>query len=217
MILGAVFLEAPKIIYYPEKINTFEQIIGTAMEPGSKGLITYEDVPYPKFEFLSYLVTSKDILLHGSNRVNLRSIIPHNQTDYGGKKLTAVFACSDGIWPIFFAVLNYAIYRGSIRNACIHVGIREPLDRYYFFSINDQMGSINPWTDGMVYLLPKTNFRQVSQNVVRFDEWISENKIFPIARIPVSPSDFPFLSNVTIHSESETIFTSWLRYKSRQR
>jgi hypothetical protein len=35
------------------------------------------------------------------------------------------------------------------------------------------------------------------------------------AKLPVSPVDFPFLRQVSGHEESESIFTTWLRYKDR--
>jgi hypothetical protein len=39
----------------------------------------------------------------------------------------------------------------------------------------------------------------------------------PLARLPLSPTDFPQLLNVMSHDEKESIITAWLRFKRRQR
>jgi hypothetical protein len=71
------------------------------------------------------------------------------------------------------------------------------------------------WVNGMIYILDAEGFRPASAGAVRFDEWISECETPIAARLPVSPSDFPFLASVAGHPEDEPVFETWLRYKTR--
>jgi len=119
---------------------------------------------------------------------------PKPQTDWSGVPMTAVFASSDGIWPMFFALLNQANWRGSIRNACLVVG--EPLqveERFYFFSINTDVFATGAWSDGMIYVVPRVTFVPTSSGPIQFDEWASHEQAPVVAKIPVTPADFPFL------------------------
>ena len=44
--------------------------------------------------------------------------------------------------------------------------------------------------DGMLYLLPRDTFHRVAGAP---DEWMSEAPVPAVARLPISPEDFPFL------------------------
>jgi hypothetical protein len=76
------------------------------------------------------------MVLHGSNRPDIEVLEPAEQTDFGGKRVKAVFASRDAIWPFFFAILNTRGYRGSLRNSCWVVSRSGQEQRFYFFSIN---------------------------------------------------------------------------------
>lgn len=73
------------------------------------------------------------------------------------------------------------------------------------------------WTDGSVYILPRTTFRHTSTGTVRFDEWASPVAVVPLARLAVAPGDFPFLQRVPGHDDNEPMALSWLRDKRRTR
>jgi hypothetical protein len=100
---------------------------------------------YPIHELLTYLVVEHGLLLHGSNDANLSQIDPQPASDYD-TELMAVVACDDGIWPIFYAVLdrrqkqvdNEGRADGSEVNvftACTHLGRTPRLRRFYMFAI----------------------------------------------------------------------------------
>ncbi len=81
----------------------------------------------------------KEIVLHGSGRSDIREFVPRQSSDateFGNRR--AVYAASDGIWPIYFAVVDRDGPVTSLMNACVRVvgadGSRSK--RYYFFSIN---------------------------------------------------------------------------------
>ncbi len=159
----------------------------------------------------------KDILLHGSTNKDLDVLEPRRQTDFSGRGVTAGFASGDGIWPMFFAIVDRSNVRGSLRNGCFVVtNLRGRTKRFYFFSINQEMLRRPSWTDGMIYVLPRAPFKQTSTGVVRFAEWASEEPVRPLAKLPIGPKDFPFLNNVTGHAEEESIYASWVRFKQRQ-
>ncbi len=217
VVLGHLFLSLPELKLDEVKIRAFEQAFRSAVRIGGGGVIDY-NCDYPKADFLRYLVSHKGVLLHGSNSLDIDTLLPRKQLDFNGRPMIAVFASGDGVWPIFFAILDHGRYRGSMRNGCFVTGDgKGPDRRFYFFSVNREMLQQHPWTDGMIYVLPRTPFCQTSRGAVRFDEWASEEPVQALARLPVSPADFPFLSNVADHDEKESIYVSWLRYKRRQR
>jgi hypothetical protein len=216
ILLGHLFLSMPELELDESQVQAFEQAFQPAAGAGAGALLDYS-CDYPKADFLRYLVSHKDLLLHGSNSADIDMLLPRKQTDFNGRPMKAVFASGDGVWPMFFAILDHERFRGSMRNGCfVTADGKGPDRRFYFFSINQEMLQQRPWTDGVVYVLPRASFKQTSRGAVRFDEWASEEPVQPLARVPVSPADFPFLPNVAGHDEKESIHTSWLRYRQRQ-
>ncbi len=217
LVLGHLFLSLPELELDEPKVRAFEQLFQSAVRVGGGDVIDYS-CDHPKADFLRYLVSHKGVLLHGSNSEDVDILLPKRQLDFNGRPMTAVFASGDGVWPIFFAVLDHDRFRGSMRNGCFVIADGKGSDRrFYFFSINREMLPQRPWKDGMIYVLPREPFSQTSRGAVRFDEWASEEPVQPLAKLPVSPADFPFLPNVAGHDEKESIYISWLRYRRRQR
>jgi hypothetical protein len=211
-VLRQLFFQLPPTAPNAKTAATFEQVFRSAQ----LGRPIELDPAWQKHAFLRYLLTHHDVLLHGSNRDDIEALTPRPQTDFDGNPTEAVFATGDGVWPIFFAIVDRATFRGSMRNGCFVVDRPAP-QRYYFFSVNKDWLAQNAWCNGTVYVLPKTHFRQSDTNPIHFDEWVSQTTVRPLMKLPVSPSDFPFLSRVAGHTERESIFVSWLRYKERVR
>ncbi|WP_062051396.1 hypothetical protein [Bacillus sp. JCM 19034] len=150
--------------------------------------------PYPLHLLLHYLITEKELLVHGSNLSDITTFEPRRQTLFNGKPVTAVFASSDGIWSLFFAVVNRLEYEGSLKNLCILIGDK----RYYYFSLNrDWSGPL--WREGTIYLLPRCSFTQGGAKA----EWVSTVEVEPIVKLNVSPEDFIFRNQVKRHNEQE--------------
>ncbi len=213
LILGWLFLPAPEMALTPEKKAFFDQQF-IEMQAQADEAARLPD-PYLAHEFLRYLVREKGVLLHGSNHTTIDTLLPKKQTDWNGRPTEAVFASGDGIWPLFFAVVKHAGYRGSLRNGCFVVGDRPGERRYYFFSLNASYQTQQPWQDGVIYILPGATFQKTGSGLVRFDEWVSPQPVRPLARLRVTPQDFPFLHQVAWHEETEKMTTSWLHYKKR--
>jgi hypothetical protein len=63
---------APVFTLDSQKIEAFESLFLQTRRLGPAAVIDY-NIPYPKHEFLRYLVDRKEILLHGSNCSDLKS------------------------------------------------------------------------------------------------------------------------------------------------
>lgn len=211
----ALFLPEPDWAPDDEQRATFDQVSQSMLEAPAGSEVKYVCLS-PKWEFLRYLVHDKDMVLHGSNRPDIEVLEPKEQTDYSGKRVRAVFASRDAIWPLFFAVLNTEGYRGSLRNGCWVVSRQGQEQRFYFFSVNRERLGAGLWTEGTIYILPGQTFEMTDRGVVRFDEWASKEPVRPVARLGVEPADFLFLDQVAGHREGESMFRSWLMYKRRR-
>jgi len=207
------FFEKPTWQLTDEKKRIFALIFDAALY-GENQTIDY-DCNFPKWQFLDYIINEKDLVLHGSNVPKIDVMEPREQTDYAGNKVKAVFATRDSIWSIFFSILDLENYRGSLRNVCWVIQNEGKAERrFYFFSLNQDPRGHN-WMNGLVYILPAESFRPASTGVVRFDEWLSDKQVTPIARLPVTAMDFPMIEKVVQHDDRESMIISWLRYKRR--
>ncbi len=215
VVLRALFLPEPTWAPNEERRRAFDALFLRAFSLGLEQPIDYT-LPYPRHEFLRYLVTQQDVVLYGSNNPAITVLEPHEQNDSSGQRLRGVFASADGIWPIFNAILDQALYQGSVRSGAFVVKITRAQERrYYYFSLNETLHKLKPWRTGMVYILPRPAFKPVSNSVVRYDEWVCPNPVRPIAKIAVTPQDFPFLHQVAPHQEGEAVWRTWLKYKAR--
>jgi len=97
-------------------------------------------------------------------------------------------------------------YVRSLINACFRVvrtdGVRG--DPYYFFSIDDDALPHQPWRSGTIYILPRAGFEQQPRESYRgvdveTAQWASPTPVQPLARMAVSPDDFPFLAQIRAH------------------
>lgn len=190
----------------PEQaINEFDEMYEKYISTGDGNYFSYNS-KYPLFLFLNYIIENKNVLVHGSNNSFIDDFEPRDSTLFNGKPIKAVFASSDGIWSLFFAVKNRKGYVGSIRNLCFTVPTIKGIKRYYFFSTNhDHVGET--WTNGTIYIFSKDLFKQGG---IR-DEWVCEEKIRPLAKVSVTPNAFPLIDKVSIHRETDSLAKTILK------
>ncbi len=159
-----------------------------------------------KWEFLDYICRTKDVLVHGSGNPSIKEFETRKSNDvveFGDRN--AVYASSDAIWAMFFAILNRKVSR-SLVNSCIYLYRgSERKGPLYYFSINDDAFLGEPWQVGTIYVLPKTSFerQKISDREgfqLQSEQWASPVPVTPIVKLAVSPSDFPFLSSVCAHN-----------------
>jgi len=216
-LLNFLFLPAPKI-NQSQVTSRFieEQFLSKNGEHDIPVLDPPENIS--KVDLLVYLEKERQMLFHGSNQGEIELLNPVSQENYRGEIINAVFASGDPIWAMFFAILDRDGFHGSQRNGSFILSCAGGCqERYYFFSISEALVANHPWKTGTIYITPRDSFTQTNTGIMRFDEWASEKPVIPLAKIDISPGDFPFFSQVGAHNERESIYLTWLLYKRRLR
>lgn len=166
----------------------------------------------PKWQFLCYAAEQHGLAMHGSGDAHIVEFEPRQSNDlneFGNRQ--AVYAAADGIWAMFFAIVDREQYTDmTIANACIRLAhaaegwVSEPR---YVFSVSEKLLGQAPWREGVVYLLPRASFEtQASMPFgpyeVRIAQLASLVPVTPLARLSISPSDFPFLAQIRGHDDA---------------
>jgi len=203
-------LPRPPMDLSPEKQKAFDDLWQSTLEGG---FIDYH-LSYPKWQFLSYLCETRELVLHGSQNQLIDTVEPREANDMRAfSNQWAIYATTDGIWVIYFAILDRQRYRGlSLFNSCFQarVSANELSDPLYFFSITHSALIQKPWCEGAVYILPRQSFeREASQQVqgveIIFPHWISSSPARPLGKLQVGPDDFPFLSQIHGHNDEKLV------------
>jgi hypothetical protein len=207
MLLPDYWLTRPGPIVDEQARVAFDELLNAAISIGGCPAIRYES-PWPKWQFLCHLADRHDLALHGSGDPDIDIFEPRQSNDlgeFGNQK--AIYAASDGIWAMFFAIVDRQQVK-SITNACISLSEQDGTIQgpYYVFSVSKSALPNKPWRTGTVYLLPKTTFT-VQPSVpfgpyeVRFAQVASFVHVEPLAKITVTPDDFPFLQQIRGHDD----------------
>jgi hypothetical protein len=199
------YLPRPEFNLSPEKQSAFENM-WDATRHGER--FDYH-LPYPKWQFLSYLCETKPVILHGSQLSGIDVVQPQQANDIRAfANQRAIYATSDGIWVIYFAILDRKNHPMSLYNACFRFQDADDHWSYpfYFFSISQSALLKAPWISGTIYILPRESFhKEPNQPImgvtVDFPHWISASPAQPLAKLTVSPEDFPFLAQIHGHDD----------------
>jgi hypothetical protein len=161
------------------------------------------------WQFLCGLADRREIAFHGTGDPNIESFEPREPIDFapfGQQK--AVFATSDPIWAMFYAIVDRDRYRLTLNNACILLMDAEgrPGVPHYYFSITRSALHRRPWRTGYVYFLPAETFVEqpagpFAGGVARVPQLASPVPVTPFARLRVEPGDFPFLAQIRGHDD----------------
>jgi len=207
MMLPEYWLTRPNVTFDERTQIAFDELLNTIRRFEECLTIQYT-LPWPKWQFLCYLADYHDIALHGSGDPNITLFEPRQANDlneFGNQK--AVYAASDGLWAMFFAIVDRDRVM-SITNACIHLADETNLlhGPYYVFSVSQSALPGQPWRTGTVYLLPRRTFTTqppmaFGTNQVHIAQLASFEPIQPLARLTVTPQDFPFLSQIRGHDD----------------
>ncbi len=157
----------------------------------------------PKWQFLCHAADRADFVLHGSGNPGITEFIPRQPpdlTDFGSR--LAVFAATDGIWPMFYAILNRDSMPLSMCNGCVRAGD----EVRYHFSISSPALKRQPWRTGTVYLLPSATFDlEPATGEIRSAQAASPVPVRPVAKLTVHPDEFPFPHDVHGHQDAELL------------
>jgi hypothetical protein len=162
------------------------------------------------WQFLSTVAERREIAFHGTGDPNIESFEPRHPIDFApfGHQ-NAVFATTDPIWAMFYAIVDRDRYELTLNNGCILVMDDEgrPGVPHYYFSITADALREQPWRTGYVYFLPAETF--VAQPAgpyagyeARIPQLASPVAVTPFARLQVNPEDFPFLAEIRGHDDA---------------
>lgn len=191
----------------PDLLATFDALFaGTLASPGHE--IDYR-LTAPKWQFLCHLADAHGVLLHGSTNPDIEQFEPRKSDDvhaFGDRR--AVYAASDGIWPLYFAILDRQRFPMSLNNVCVRLADEPSVEPHYFFSISQGALAQKPFRNGWVYVLPRAPFEMqppvhAAGLRVEVPQWASLEAVRPLARLSVAPEDFPFLAQLRGHDDDE--------------
>lgn len=185
----------------------FDELLDTTLSMDNCPTIQLT-LPWSKWQFLCYLADHHDIALHGSGNPHIAVFEPRQSndlSDFGNQK--AIYAASDGLWAMFFAIVDRDRVK-SVTNACVRLAdemgtLQGP---YYVFSISQSALPSQPWRTGTVYLLPRRTFMvqpplPFGSYQVHIAQLASFVPVQPLAKLTVTPDDFPFLSQIRGHDD----------------
>lgn len=198
-------LPRPSFEKSPEKLAAFDSLFNSTP---AGGFVDYH-LPYPKWQFLSYLCETRALVLHGSQNAEITEVEPRQALDVRDfSKQLAIYATTDGIWVEYFAIIDRQNFGVSLFNSCLQARISpdQLSEPFYFFSITQSALVQNPWRTGVVYILPREEFQQEPPQQAQgleivFPHWVSRQPARPAAKLLVEPQDFPFLSQVHGHND----------------
>jgi len=201
-ILPDYWLTRPEIEVDERAAAAFDALIDRTLASPGCPTVPYA-LPWPKWQFLCHLADRHDLALHGSGEHDIAVFEPRQAIDpeeFGAQR--AVYAASDGLWAMFFAIVDRERVP-SITNACIRLvdGSGAVHGPYYLFSVSRSALPNRPWRTGTVYLLPRTTFAPqppmaFGPNVVHVAHLASLVPVRPLAKLLVTPADFPFLAQI---------------------
>lgn len=178
------------------------------MEHGPDHPIDYK-LDAPKWQFLCHAAERTGMVLHGSGNPDITQFEPRQPADtLEFSNQHAVFAATDGIWPMYYAILDRERHPTMMLcNSTIRIGSGDQLSGpHYFFSISEWALKQQPWRSGTVYLLPADTFEtqpaiEADGVSVHIAQAASPLPVAPAAKLPVRPSDFPFLNQIHGHDD----------------
>ena len=207
MQLPDYWLTRPNMDFDERTRFAFDELLRTTLSLGGCPAIEFT-LPQTKWQFLCHVADHYDIALHGSGNPAIDLFEPRQSNDlgeFGNQK--AVYAASDGIWSMFFAIVDRDRVK-SVTNACVRLTDETGIVHgpYYVFSVSQLALPNQPWRTGTVYLLPRQTFAQqpplaFGPNEVHIAQLASLEPVQPLAKLTVTPEDFPFLAQIRGHDD----------------
>jgi hypothetical protein len=172
-------------------------------------------VPEPRLDFLRWLAANRPVVFHGSPRNDLRELSTERRsrdsTAWGDQQ--AVYASTDPVWAIYFACLRRDRGWTGTRNGTLGRAGGPLYPRRYFFLHNRGSASPDRFGAGSLYLLSPSSFVADAPiaGVIDTAHLVSHEPVRPLARLDVTPDDFPFVERVRYYRDGEPIWLSFLR------
>jgi hypothetical protein len=158
-----------------------------------------------RWRFLCSLAARRRIAFHGTSDPRIERFEPREPIDFApfGRQ-RAVFATSDPIWAMFYAIVDRRRHRLTLNNGCLV--LEDTGDAYYYFSVSRNALARRPWRTGHVYFLPADTFVEQPGDVyagrpARVPQLASPVAVAPFARLRIAPRSFPFLGRIRGHDD----------------
>jgi hypothetical protein len=177
-------------------------LLDSTLVKGPNTKVDYH-LPYPKVDFLNYICDWRGYVAHGSPLQDFITLQPlrltQDSSKFGNRR--QIFCSPDGTWALWFAVLDKSKIRVT-ENGCVRLGHGPGRIKYYHFDLPAENKSEPPFADGMVYIANPADFPEHRPFPVldwldaEIEEWGSAEPVIPLAKLPVTPADFPYLDKV---------------------
>ena len=173
------------------------------------------ELPERRLDFLRWLAENRPVVFHGSPRSDLTELSTERRstdtTVWGNQQ--AVYASSDPVWAIYFACLRRDDGWTGTRNASMGRSGGPLYPRKYFFLHNRGSASPDRFGPGSLYLLPPDTFvaDEPLAGAIDTAHLVSHTTVKPLARLDVTPVDFPFCERVTYYRNGESDLVSLAR------
>src|SRR5512142_2484743 len=150
MMLPDYWLQRPRFEIDARTRADIDQLVGRIRAGETNTLIDYT-FPMPKWQFLCYLAEQHGVALHGTGDPDIQEFEPRLSNDlneFGAQK--AIYAAGDGLWAMFFAILDRANYPMATTNACVRLidEAGQASEPRYVFAISQQVLRQQPWRKG---------------------------------------------------------------------
>ncbi|MGH3491453.1 MAG: hypothetical protein ACRDP8_26480 [Actinopolymorphaceae bacterium] len=148
-------------------------------------------IAVPKWQFLHYLVERYAVLLHGSATSGLDVLNPRSRSWGGGRTSgqPGVFAVDHALMAMYFGVVDRT--KVPFMSNGVWWGRNPDGTRRRCFSLAVEFAGLaaRPFVDATVYVLPSETFTMMG-------ELTSLVPVKPLARLAISPADYPLLEEV---------------------
>jgi hypothetical protein len=211
--LPEYWIERPPLRFDASTRSAVEELLAALRTPPTgtldvDGLLgDFGDVA--PWKFLCGVAGRHRFAFHGTGDPNIESFEPRQPIDFapfGRQK--AVFATSDPIWAMFYAIVDRDRHDTTLNNGCIVLldADGHPGPPHYYFSVGRRALRERPWRTGYVYLLPADGFVEQASgpyagHTARVPQLACPDPVTPLARLQVSPEDFPFLAHIRGHED----------------
>ena len=159
-----------------------------------------------RWPFLCRLAARRRIAFHGTGDPRIERFEPREPVDFApfGRR-RAVFATSDPIWAMFYAIVDRGRYELTLNNGCLV--LEDSGEAFYYFSVSRQVLPRRPWRTGYLYLLPADTFVEqlgglYAGRPAHVPQLASPVAVTPFARLRVPPRSFPFLERIRGHDDT---------------
>ena len=172
-------------------------------------------VPEPRLDFLRWLAQNRPVVFHGSPRDDLSELSTERQsrdaTAWGNQQ--AVYVSTDPVWAIYFACLRRNEGWTGTKNGSMGQAGGPLYPRRYFFLHNRGSASPDRLGPGSLYLLSPSSFvaDEPLADAIDTAHLVSHEPVKPLARLDVTPDDFPFADRIRYYRDGEPNWISLLR------